>query len=60
MFTEIVGGRLTNSLTLLADAAHMFNDETSLRLTSGAIWLSREPTSPLMSPHHRRAPAPAA
>ena len=45
MFAEIVGGLLTGSLALLADAAHMFNDATSLGLALGAIWLAQRPPS---------------
>ena len=45
MFAEIAGGLLTNSLALLADAAHMFNDATSLALALGAIWLAQRPAT---------------
>ncbi len=41
MLVEVAGGILTNSLTLLADAGHMFLDATALGLAWGAMHLSR-------------------
>ena len=41
MLVEVAGGILTNSLTLLADAGHMFLDATALGLAWGATHLSR-------------------
>ncbi|MEZ5557298.1 MAG: cation diffusion facilitator family transporter [Pseudomonadales bacterium] len=41
MFVEIAGGLLANSLTLLADAGHMFLDATALGLSWYALRLSR-------------------
>jgi cobalt-zinc-cadmium efflux system protein len=43
---ELVAGLLTGSLTLQADAAHMFTDTVGLALALGAIWLARRPASP--------------
>lgn len=40
MFAEVVGGILTNSLALTADAGHMLGDSASLALSFVAIWLS--------------------
>ena len=44
MIAEIVGGLLSNSLALLADAGHMFSDVASLGLSTFAIWLARQPS----------------
>lgn len=41
MLVEAIGGVLTNSLTLLADAGHMFLDATALGLAWYAVRLSR-------------------
>ena len=41
MFVEIVGGLLANSLTLLADAGHMFLDASALAFSWYAVRLSR-------------------
>ena len=41
MLVEVAGGILANSLTLLADAGHMFLDATALGLAWGAMHLSR-------------------
>ena len=41
MLVEVAGGILANSLTLLADAGHMFLDATALGLAWGATYLSR-------------------
>ena len=51
---EIVGGILSNSLTLLADAGHMVLDAAALGLAWGALWLSKQPaTARLTYGHHR-------
>ncbi|HVN84962.1 MAG TPA: cation diffusion facilitator family transporter [Candidatus Binatia bacterium] len=42
---ELVGGYLTNSLALLADAAHMFADVSALALAFGALWISSRAAS---------------
>jgi len=39
---EIVGGLLTNSLALLADAGHMFSDVAALGLALFALWFVRK------------------
>jgi cobalt-zinc-cadmium efflux system protein len=46
MFAEAVGGWLTNSLALLADAGHMLSDVAALGLSLFAGWISRRPTTP--------------
>lgn len=43
MFAEIIGGLLSNSLALLADAGHMLSDAASLALALFAIWIGRRP-----------------
>ena len=43
---EVVGGILTNSLALLADAAHMLTDVGGLGLALFAIWMSSKPATP--------------
>jgi cobalt-zinc-cadmium efflux system protein len=43
---EAVGGLLTNSLALLADAAHMFTDVGGLGLALFATWISQKPATP--------------
>ncbi|MFN2500571.1 MAG: cation diffusion facilitator family transporter [Pyrinomonadaceae bacterium] len=45
MFAEAVGGWLTNSLALLADAGHMLTDVAALTLTLGAIWFGSRPAT---------------
>ncbi|MBI1794363.1 MAG: cation transporter [Chloroflexi bacterium] len=42
---EVVGGLLTNSLALLADAAHMLTDVFGLGLALFAIWISQRSTN---------------
>lgn len=43
---EVVGGLWTNSLALLADAAHMLTDVGGLGLALFAAWMSTRPASP--------------
>lgn len=45
MIAELIGGFLTNSLALLADAGHMLSDAASLGLALFAIWFARRPAS---------------
>ncbi|MGI9657332.1 MAG: cation diffusion facilitator family transporter [Gaiellaceae bacterium] len=52
---EVVGGILTGSLALLADAAHMLSDNISLGLALFAIWLASKPATPDKSFGYRRA-----
>lgn len=42
---EVVGGLLTNSLALLADAAHMLTDVGGLALALFAAWMSSRPAT---------------
>ncbi len=46
MFAEAIGGWLTNSLALLADAGHMLTDVAALSLTLMAIWFATRPATP--------------
>ncbi len=43
---EIVGGILSNSLALMADAIHMFTDIAALGLGLFALWLTTRPAPP--------------
>jgi cobalt-zinc-cadmium efflux system protein len=42
---ELVGGFISNSLALLADAGHMFTDVAGIGLALGAIWLGGRPAN---------------
>ena len=42
---EVVGGLLSNSLALLADAGHMFTDVAALTLSLFVAWFSRQPAT---------------
>lgn len=52
---EVIGGLLTGSLALLADAAHMLSDNFSLGLALFAFWLSAKPPTPDQSFGYKRA-----
>ena len=43
MGAEVVGGVLSGSLALLADAGHMFADASALALSLFALWLAEQP-----------------
>lgn len=45
MFAELVGGLISGSLALLADAAHMLSDALSLVVALGAMWLAARPAT---------------
>lgn len=45
MFAELIGGLLTGSLALLADAGHMFSDAASLGLALFATWIAGKPST---------------
>lgn len=57
---EVVGGVLTGSLALLADAGHMLSDDFSLGLALFAIWLAERPPTPRRSFGYQRAEVLAA
>ena len=46
MVVEVVGGILSNSIALLADAGHMLTDVAALALALFVAWFSRQPSSP--------------
>jgi len=52
---EIIGGLITGSLALLADAGHMLSDNFSLGLALFAFWLSAKPPTPERSFGFKRA-----
>lgn len=54
MVVEIVGGLVTGSLALLADAAHMASDNVALGRALFAFWLSDRPPTPNRSFGYRR------
>jgi cobalt-zinc-cadmium efflux system protein len=46
MVVEFIGGWLSNSLALMADAGHMLSDVAALGLSAFALWFSRRPATP--------------
>ena len=46
MVAEVIGGLMSNSLALLADAGHMLSDAGAIALALFAIWFARRPASP--------------
>ena len=60
MVAEVIGGVLTHSLALLADAGHMATDVAALGLSLLAIWLARRPATPSRSYGFARAEVLAA
>ena len=46
LVAEVVGGWLSNSLALLADAGHMATDVGALALSLFVAWFSRQPATP--------------
>src|SRR4051812_21746036 len=55
MVAEVIGGWLTNSLALLADAGHMFSDVAALGLSLFAIWIAERPPTPRRTYGYYRA-----
>ncbi len=55
MLAEAVGGLLTDSLALLADAGHMLSDAAALGLSLFAAWISHRPPTPQHSYGYYRA-----
>jgi cobalt-zinc-cadmium efflux system protein len=55
MVAEVIGGLLTGSLALLADAGHMLSDTASLGVALFAAWLAGRPATPSRSFGFRRA-----
>jgi len=52
---EVIGGLITGSLALLADAGHMLSDNFSLGLALFAFWLSAKPPTPERGFGYKRA-----
>ena len=57
---EVVGGVLTGSLALLADAVHMLSDNVALVLALVAVWLATRPETPARTFGYKRAEVLAA
>jgi cobalt-zinc-cadmium efflux system protein len=55
MVAEVIGGLLTGSLALLADAGHMLSDTFSVALALAAFWLADRPATPDRSFGFKRA-----
>ena len=55
MIVEVVGGLITGSLALLADAGHMLTDVAALGLSAFAMWMAARPSSPEKSYGYHRA-----
>jgi cobalt-zinc-cadmium efflux system protein len=52
---EVVGGLLTGSLALLADAVHMLSDNVAIALALVAVWLAGKPSTPERTYGYKRA-----
>jgi cobalt-zinc-cadmium efflux system protein len=46
LVAEAIGGWLSNSLALLADAGHVLTDAGALALSLWVVWFSRQPATP--------------
>jgi cobalt-zinc-cadmium efflux system protein len=57
---EVVGGLLTGSLALLADAVHMLSDNVAIALALVAVWLATRPETPERTFGYKRAEVLAA
>ena len=55
LVAEVVGGILTDSLALLADAGHMLSDVLALSLALFAIWMANRPASARRTFGYQRA-----
>lgn len=60
MLAELVGGVLSGSLALLADAGHMLTDAAALALALFAAWISRRPADTRRSYGYHRVQVLAA
>ncbi|WP_162178284.1 cation diffusion facilitator family transporter [Parvularcula oceani] len=60
MVVEIVGGIVSGSLALIADAGHMATDAVALGLALGARWLAGKPVTPALPFGYKRAQVLAA
>lgn len=57
---EVIGGILTGSLAVLADAVHMVSDNVSIVLALVAVWLAAKPATPERTFGYKRAEVLAA
>ncbi len=55
MAAEVIGGLLSNSLALLADAGHMLSDAAALGLSLFAVWIASQPPGPQRTFGYHRA-----
>jgi cobalt-zinc-cadmium efflux system protein len=55
MLAEFVGGILTSSLALVADAGHMLSDAAALALSLFALWIAERPANPRRTYGYYRA-----
>jgi cobalt-zinc-cadmium efflux system protein len=55
MVIEVIGGLLTQSLALLADAGHMLTDVAALGLSAFAMWMAARPSTPEKTYGYHRA-----
>jgi len=55
LLAELVGGLLTNSLALIADAGHMLSDAAALGLALFALWIAGRPPNPRRTYGYYRA-----
>ena len=46
LVVEVIGGFLSNSIALLADAGHMLTDVAALALALFVAWFSKQPGTP--------------
>lgn len=60
LVVEVVGGLISGSLALLADAAHMGTDAAALALAASAHWVSRRPPNQQLHFGYQRAQVLAA
>ncbi len=55
MVAEVIGGLLSRSLALLADAGHMLSDAAALGVSLFALWIARRPPDPRRTYGYYRA-----
>ncbi len=55
MVIELIGGWVSNSLTLLADSFHMLTDASAMSLSLFVLWLVRKPITPTFTYGYYRA-----
>lgn len=55
LIVEFVGGLISNSLALLADAGHMLADAAALGMSLFALWVARQPPTPRRTYGYYRA-----